>query len=242
MTANDVINTALRRINSIQTGENPTNAESQAALLSLNDMLDSWQTERLMIYSIQRQVFSLNAGQQTYKVGPGGDFNIPRPSRIERYGIINVQNPGQPMEIPLEPLTEAQWQRIPVKNVSSTVPLQVWDDNGFPWRNLNYWTIPSVSVGATLYTWALLGSFVDLATDYVFPPGYADALKWNLAYRLASEFGGFMPPQVPAMALESRARIKAMNTPLIDLRCDSGIVATGDQKYNWLTDTPIGSR
>ena len=242
MTANDVITAALRRINSIQSGENPTGAEAAAGLESLNDMLDAWNTERLMIFSIQRQLFNLVAGQQAYKMGPGGDFNVPRPARIERMGIISYNNPMQPLELPLEMVTEAEWNMIPVKNIMSALPLRVWDDKGYPWRTLYYWCIPGSAVGTTVYTWTALPQFVDLVTDYELPPGYVDALKWNLAYRLAAEFGGFMPPQVPQMAIDSKARIKSINTPLIDLRCDDALVDTGRRQYNWLSDSPIGSR
>ena len=49
MTGNDVITAALLRINAVSPGENPQAAEAAAALATLNDMLDAWQIERLMI-------------------------------------------------------------------------------------------------------------------------------------------------------------------------------------------------
>jgi hypothetical protein len=52
-----------------------------------------------------------------------------------------------------------------------------------------------------------------------------------------------MPPILPGLALEAKARIKALNTPLLDLRCDDALVGTGKRQWNWLTDTPAaGSR
>jgi hypothetical protein len=242
MTALDIITNAMRKFQGIESGENPSASEAQDGLEDLNDMIDTWQTERLMIYSIQRQVFSLIVSQQTYTMGTGGDFNAARPSRIERMGIISLQNPAQPLELPLEMLTEAQWSLIPVKQISSSLPQRVWDDNGFPLRTLSFWCIPSVPVSVAIYTWVTLGAFADLSTDYTFPPGYGDALKWNLAFRYAGQFGPNMPPNIPVMAVESKARIKSINDPMIDLRCDDALVATGKRSYNWMTDSPVGSR
>lgn len=244
MTGGDVVTTAMRRINVIEPGENPSADEAATGLESLNDMIDAWSIERQMLWAVQRLVFPLTAGKQSYTVGVGADFDIPRPARIDRMGILSYANAAQPMELPIEMLTNADWNLVPVKNIAASLPQQVWDDQGFPWRTLSFWSIPSgeIAVSAILYVWAILSQFQDLATDYEFPPGYADALKWNLAFRLSGEYGGFIPPQVQQMAVESRARIKSINTPLIDLRCDDALVGVGKKVYNWLTDSPSGSR
>src|SRR5271154_5020111 len=108
-TALDLIKSAMRVLNVLASGEEPSGAEAADGLGILNQMLDSWQIERLMIFTIQRVVndingnpFNLVSGQQVYKVGLGGDFNIPRPPRIARIGIISLNNTQQPLELPLE--------------------------------------------------------------------------------------------------------------------------------------------
>lgn len=241
MTAGDIVATSLRRINAIAPGENPTAAEAAAGLESLNDMIDSWQTERLMIYSVNRREF-YPTPQPAYTVGPGADFDIPRPVHIDRFSVILLNNPAQPLELPMQKLDEAMWRMIPVKVIPSTVPRAVWDDGGFPWRTLWLWPQPSVSVGIVLYIWGMLNRFEDLATNYEFPEGYADALKMSLPLRLSLEFGGFVPPALPALAQQAIARVKAMNHPSLELRCDDGLITAGRGRYNWLTDTPIASR
>lgn len=243
MTALDIIATSLRRINAIAPGENPTAAEAAAGLEALNDMVDSWQTERLMLYAVVRQEF-YNPPQPTYTVGPGADFNIPRPLRIDRYSVILLNNPNQPLELPMQKIDEAMWRMIPVKEIPSTVPRAVYDDNGFPWRTLWLWPQPSVMVGIVLYYWGQLSRFADLATDYQFPEGYTDALKLNLPLRLSLEFGGFVPPALPGLALQAIAKVKALNTDTTryELRCDDALITVGRGRYNWLTDTPIASR
>ena len=73
-TAGDQINAALRLIGQLAEGETPSAATSQDALAALNQMLDSWNTDRLLVYTTQTQVFSWPAGQATRTIGPTGDF------------------------------------------------------------------------------------------------------------------------------------------------------------------------
>lgn len=241
MTANDIVYTALRRIGSVAPGENPTAAEAFAGLETLNDMIDGWRTERLMVWSTPRLVFPLLHSPMT--VGPGADVDIPRPARIERIGVMVYTNAANfPLELPVRMNTVDEWAAIPVKNVGAAIPREVWDDEGFPWRTLAFWPTPSANLGLVLYVWQMIETFQDLSTDYQFPPGYGDALKWGLALRLASEFGGNTPPQVPAMAAETKAKIKSINHPSLIMRCDEGLVASGRKLYNWLSDSPTGSR
>lgn len=239
MTGNDLITTSLKLLGAIGTGETPTAAEIADGLSRLNSMLDSWNAERLMIFTITRQVFSLTAGQQTYTVGSGGDFNVARPPRIDRISIISLTNPAQPLELPMEQLTDVGWQNIPVKNVSSTLPLQVYDDGAFPLRNLNYWPIPSAAVNTALYYWTQLSQFADLTTDYTFPPGYQQALEYGLAVHCAPMFGLTTPVEVAAIAITSKQKVENFNAPIMYSRVDAALVSPGGY-YDWRSDTYVG--
>ena len=69
-TAGEQINRALRLLGILAEGETPTAAMSQDALVALNQMIDSWNTERLSVFSTQDQVFSWPAGVKTATLGP----------------------------------------------------------------------------------------------------------------------------------------------------------------------------
>lgn len=246
MTGNDIIASALRLIGALAPGETPTAAEAQDALLVANTMFDSWSTDRLLVNTIQRQgPYNLTAGQQTYTLGPGGTFNLSpvRPPFIQRMGVITLGNPAQPLELPLDMVTLDQWSAIPVKNIQSSIPTRVWDDTGFPFRTLSFWCVPNGSVGTqvVVYAWIAITQFPDLTTDVQFPPGYFRAIRYNLAVELAPEFldGQGASPTVIAIANESKGLIQSLNAPLLDLRCDPGLVSPGQKLYNWLTDGPV---
>jgi len=242
--AAQIIRAAMRVLNVVASGEDPEPEELEDALTVLNGMINSWQIERLMIFTIQRlQFFVGSTGQpplkQVYTVGPTGDFNIPWPPAIPRIGVINLSNPLQPLELPMEMLTDVGWQSIPVKNIQSTLPTKVWDDLSFPLRNLSVFPVPTVPVGFALYIWSAIQEFSDLNTQFSFPPGYLSAMKYGLAMRLAPEFGQASPPPIVAqMAIESKARIKTHNIVSLEMRCDEALVNSGRTSYNWITDGP----
>ena len=60
-TAGDQINAALRLIGMLAEGETPSADTSNDALNGLNQMIDSWNTERLSVFSTQDQVFTCRA-------------------------------------------------------------------------------------------------------------------------------------------------------------------------------------
>ena len=233
MTGNDLIASALRLIGVLASGETPSASEANDALMIANQMLDSWTAERLMIFGGSMQEFSLTPTKQTYTLGTGGDFNMPRPARIERMGIVSLNNPAQPLELPLEMLTDEQWEDIPVKLIPSSLPQEVYDDGAFPLRNLSFWSIPSVACNIRIYSWSALTQF-DLFTDITFPPGYMKAIRYNLAVDLCPEFGRSVSPEVAMQAVSSKAIIKSINIPLLDLRCDAAVAGDGGG-FNWLT-------
>lgn len=238
----DIIKAALRLIQVIDPLETPDSATAQDGLFALNQMVDSWNAQRLAIFTTARQLFNLNAGQQTYLMGQSGttDFNVPRPAKIEYMSVINLNNPVQPLELPLDYITEGQWREIPVKNIASALPQQVWDDQGFPNRTLNYWPVPNVPLQTAIYTWTALTQFQDLTTLYTFPPAYAKALRYNLAIDLAAEFtSGNINPLVEQQAIASFAVVQSMNAPLLDLKTDPALWTTEHSLYNWITDMPV---
>lgn len=81
-TAQEIINQAMRLIEELDKGETPNTSESNAALTRLNNIIENWSRQRLMIPNVLTTEVALVNGQQAYTVGPGGYFSIPRPYRI----------------------------------------------------------------------------------------------------------------------------------------------------------------
>jgi len=239
----DLISASLREIAVLGAIETIQSEDLAVATTILAQMLDAWQAERLYVFAIQRMLFVPAMLKQTYTLGTNGDFNAPRPARITRYGVVNLSNPIQPLELPLDSLTEAQWASIPVKNIASAIPQRVWDDQQFPSRNLNFWPVPNVAVNFTVYQWAALTTWPDYVTDVEFPPGYFEAIRYSLAIRLGPAFDASakVTPLLIGLANNAVERIKRMNAPMIDLKCDPMLQQPESAIYNWLTDQTVGT-
>jgi len=69
----DIVSRALKDIGALEAGEVPTAEAAQDAFDMLNDMIDQWSNESMMIYNVTEIVFPIVAGQVQYTLGPGGD-------------------------------------------------------------------------------------------------------------------------------------------------------------------------
>lgn len=245
MKALDLISSSMRLIGALASGETPTSSEASDSLTVLNQMLDSFAADRLMVFTITIAEFALVPGQQVYTYGVGGDFNAARPPRIDRVSIVSLTNPSQPLELPIDYLTDLDWQQYPIKNIQTTLPQAVYDDGAFPLRNISFWPIPTVIVNTRFYNWTQLTSYATLTTDNNYPPGYIEMLRYNLALRLMAEFpGGYDPimsQTTAALAVESLARVKSMNLPLIEAFCDAALTSKS-VRYNYFSDSPVGGQ
>ncbi len=82
-TAFDLITSALRLTGVYASDEEPSFGDANQSLTVLNDMIDAWNADRLAIYTTRIDDFPFVNSQQAYTIGTGGDFNIPRPARID---------------------------------------------------------------------------------------------------------------------------------------------------------------
>lgn len=244
MTGLDLITGALRLLGVVASGEFPSASELQDGLASLNDMIDTWQTERLMIFAITPQTYTLAAGQggpqNPYTYGPSANFNGPRPVQIEEV-YLNYTGSGAsppPLNLPIAILNLDQYNAIVVQNTTSTFPTACYFDDSFPARNAFFWPVPQVAYTVNIFTWQMLTAFADTVTDYAFPPGYARMLRFNLALELAPEYGLTPSEVVAAGALESKAVVKRNNIKPLFMACDPALTGAPDGKngsWNWLT-------
>lgn len=241
MTLLELLRSSFRLVGVLHEGQGPNPDDIADALVVLNSMLEAWSIERLNIFTIQPATYTLTPFKQTYGIGPGStDFNTVRPLRIETANVLTNGTSG-PFELGLELLTIDQWAAIAIKSTQSTIPTRLFLDNQFPIANLNFWPVPSVSIQVILWTWqAIQTGFADTSVSLSFPPGYADAIRYNLATRLAPEWDCKIRPDVIDFARQTKAAIKRLNKPTDYLGCDPGMVTAPNGTWNWLTGMTNG--
>lgn len=237
MTASDLIAASLRVIGVLASGETPTYNEQNDALKALNDLIDSWSTQQLLIPTKVREVFPLVANQQTYTMGTSGNFNTTRPQMIENALIQLAQN-SPVLEIPMGLLTKEQYQAVILKTTVSTFPLYLYNDQAYPLSNINVWPVPNTAINnLVLYSWKPLTELAAINNALSLPPGYERALKFALAVELAPEYGRPLSDEVAVLAVESKADIKRMNYRPQYLQVDKEIRAK-PAVWNWMTGEP----
>lgn len=236
-TCRDIIRAALRTMGVLATGENPTADEQADALYSLNRMIEQWSIQRLFIYSITEEIFSFVPNQQSYTLGPGGDFDTTRPNKIQD---MNVRiNPGttSQLDIPMNILNQQQWAKIGVKLTQSSWPTHVYPDMQYPLVVLNFWPIPQEAQNIEMFSWKNLTKFADVNQQVIMPPGYEDALIYNLAVRLCPEYGKASSQELQGLATSAKMHIKTENDKDNYMRCDPAVQGKSGS-FNWYTGEP----
>jgi hypothetical protein len=228
-TAGDQINGALRLIGQLAEGETPSAATSQDSLTAMNQMLDSWSSERLSVFSTQDQVFSLLPGLRSRTLGPTGDFVGNRPVLLD--DSTYFKDPTNGISFGIKIINQQQYDGIAVKTVTSTYPQVIWLNMDMPNMDMYIYPVPTKTLEWHFISVTELDQPATLATALVVPPGYVRAFRFNLACEIAAEFGVEPPATVQRIAMASKRNIKRINNPDDVMSLPYSIVATR-QRFN----------
>ncbi|HEX3574569.1 MAG TPA: hypothetical protein VHU42_08225 [Rhodopila sp.] len=194
-TAGDLVTFALRTAGVNGVGQTPLAEDAQTGLQLLANVAAEWQRRRWLVWSLTETAL-VSTGAQTYTVGTGGDFPIPRPDRIDSAFARQSQGgfPATPTPMPNSPAGLAAgtfWNNGGLVCVTDggTLPLA---PNGLAagayWNNGGFVTI-------------VPGAFL-LPTQ---PLGLLNGAFWNDGGVLAVVSGSRVPtppPVVPSGALD----------------------------------------
>lgn len=228
-TAGDIIDGALRLIGQIAEGEVASAETSQDALLAMNQMIDSWNTEKLMIYNTQDQVFTWPADQISRTLGPTGDFVGNRPVLLE--DSTYFRDASTNVSFGIKMINQQQYNGIAVKTVTSTYPQVMWINMDFPNIQMTIYPKPTRDLEWHFVSVDEIVQPVTLATQLYLPPGWLRAFRYNLACEFAPEFGVEPSPTVARIAMTSKRNLKRINNPDDLMSLPYSIVATRN-RYN----------
>jgi hypothetical protein len=227
--AGDLINRALRLLGVLAEGETPSNAVSQDALTAMQQMIDSWSTERLSVFSTQDQVFTWPASQRTRTLGPSGNFVGNRPIMLD--DATYFRDAGTNVSYGIKIINQQQYDGIAVKTVTSTYPQVIWVNMTYPDIEMYVYPVPLRDLEWHFVSVEVLTQPANLSTALTFPPGYLRAFVYNLAMEFAPEFGVEPSPQVKRIAMTSKRNLKRINNPDDLMSMPYSLIATR-QRYN----------
>ena len=228
-TAGDQINRALRLLGVLAEGETASAATANDSLVALNQMIDSWNTERLSVFATQDQVFNWTPGEIKRTLGPSGDFVGNRPILLD--DATYFRDPQTNVSFGIKFINQQQYDGIAVKTVTSTYPQVMFINNEFPNIEMFIYPRPTRLLEWHFISVEELSQPANLATQLAFPPGYLRAFTYNLAMEIAPEFGVEPSEQVKRIAMTSKRNLKRINNPDDVMALPYAIVATR-QRYN----------
>ena len=241
-TGNDLIKAAMRLIQVTAVDVDLTAQELRDGLESLNRMLDSWSLDELMLYQVIREPFQLVSGQNPYSIGLGGDFNTVRPTKIVG-AYLTLNNGSIPVDYPMDVIQYDDYNAIRLKTLSTNFPNYIYYQPSFPIGEIYIYPVftpnDPATIGPayiTLTSWKPLPIIADPTAPLEFPPGYWEAIVFNLAVRLAEEYQFSIREATIALATNALKRLKRMNQRTNTLNTDVALMNTSQLRYNIYAD------
>jgi hypothetical protein len=228
-TARDLIGDAHRLLGLVSSGNALPESVYQDNLVALNQMIDSWNTERLSVFATQDQVFSWPPSTIKRTLGPTGNFVGNRPVLVD--DATYFRDPLTNVSFGVRIINQQQYDGIAVKTVTSTYPQIIWVNMTYPDIEMYVYPVPTRVVEWHFISVEELTKPASLTTTISFPPGYLRAFRYNLAMELAPEFNMEPSPQVMRIAMTSKRNLKRINNPDDIMSMPYSLVATR-QRFN----------
>ena len=226
-----LIRAAMRKAGILAAGEALPADEGDDALEVLRDMLDDWSNEALIIPMVSELVLPLQAGQSTYTIGlyplpkpdplPENHLEAARPVEIQSAFIRDSLGTDYIQEI----MNVDEFARISRKTNGSK-PSRFFVKNGWPLITIQFEAEPYASDSLHLYTVHPLSDLIPtlgLSEELALPPGYRQAIIYNLAIMLSPEWGKDITRATASIAADSKKKIKRRNYQPLTLVVDRAL-------------------
>src|SRR4030095_5092996 len=182
MTVQEFVNSTLRLIRVLDSGETPTATESNDALAALNQLIASWSAAGVPIYQEAKDTIPLT-----------GATNYPLATRPVRITSAQVNYSG--ISFPVAIVPSQVWTQPKDRTATSKFAKELYSDGAFPTGNVSLWPAPTTGSTLELFSLKPLTQFASLGDTISLPPGYEQALRFALAGVLAPEYGSGLAPQ-----------------------------------------------
>lgn len=233
-TVRDLINLSLKEAGVLGIGQTAHAEDVNDAFVLLNNMIGQWQARRWLVYSLKDSSITAN-GSISYTIGPGGDFNMARPDKIQSAFIRQPLIPSNnPVDFPLTQIFSREgYSQIATKQLKS-FPKYFFYDNSWPRGNLFVWPVPTSIYDIHITTKADLQVFTNLSDTINLPPEYFEALHYNLAVRLRPMYQLPPEPSITQLAKVSLNTVRNANAQVQSLDIPQALTSGGH--YNVYSD------
>ena len=217
-TSSDLIRRALKLAGVIAT-EDPVPADqAEDALVVLNEMLQTWASQPLLVMPWTQVSKALTAGQQTYTIGVGGAINTPRPTKLYH---AHVNYGGIDYTLSVGALEE--YEENSLKAVGG-VPASIYIRPGYPLSTVILYPYPSDSSMTLVLDTVAPPVDLALSTTLPYPSNWLRAIRYNLALELCAEYGADPSAVIVKIAKDSLHTLMTANHQLPTAKFDPLLV------------------
>lgn len=223
-----LVNSSLRLIGALASGEDATPAELNDALLVLNDLYENWSTEKLSVWGAANQTFALVPGQATYTIGVGGNFNTTRPVYInDSYTTFSG------IDTPVRSISQEEYNLLSLKTMQQPVVEELLYVNEYPLGRITVYPVPSAAATITLSIARTLASTITATDTLTGPPGFLKAIRYCLAVEMAPEFGTEASATVVQVASDAKGDYKKSNQTDLVASFDAAMLGPDCYTQDW---------
>lgn len=236
-TVGDLCSQILLESGIIGQGQSASAEDTNNCLRRLNQLISQWNRKRWLIFNLITVSFT-STGAISYTVGPGGNFNTPRPDRLENgcfFRQLNTSGSNQ-VDYSLDLIqSKENYDRITLKSMG-TWPSQVFYDSAYPMGNAFIWPVPASGLYEIfLLMKSQITAFTGLSQAISLPPEYEVALNYNgqvrtrIAYRMPPD------PLMIGLAKDSLNVLREANVQMPTLQMPGAVTNSG-RRYNVFSD------
>jgi hypothetical protein len=209
MLVSAILNASARKIGVIASGETLTAAEYADALIALQGMLRSWAAEKINVFATVSETHTLSSGTASYTWGTSGNINTARPNQIVSAFIRDSESVSHEVTI----IGSGKYNSISDKTTTDR-PVYLYPQFSYPLVTINLYPVPNTAETLVLESvkpFTETSSFSAIGDTLSMPVNYEEAIIYNMAIRLAPEFGVSAPAEVAAIARSSYDRLMTLN-------------------------------
>lgn len=233
ITAIELIRRSMLLINAVAAGEMPADGDLNDGLLTLNEMLDSWNLQTMAVYRSPVESKILTPGQAVYDwgltAGPTG-FTTERPVFID-----NVTCVRNGITTPVDIITQDEYDAIALKALSQPLVERVLYTNSFPLGQLTCYPVPSEAVTLTFNVSTQIVGPITLQDTIALPPGYLRAIRYCLAVELWPEYANQTTDinTIKNIAAAAFGKVKVANSDTTPSTFESIPNVDGGRDWDW---------
>lgn len=197
-TALIIIDAALRAIRGKDAEIASTTQQRTDALEALNFLVTSWQAKGMQVWCQKQGTHGLTASTASYTAGPSGDVNIARPMSIQMAWLRDTNS----KETPMRTGGREEYNSFTDKTTTGT-PIFLYYDPQYDLPATNsganakgkiyLWPTPDANAVTNFDLYFIytrpIQDFSASSDSLDFPQEWYNAVKWNLAAEIMSEYG-----------------------------------------------------